>query len=215
MSTVMFGGSRQLVSSSVLQAVVSSVLASGRSVSVGCALGADELALRQVMASGAASRLSVFAVGGVSASGVPAGFWRGSAVRAVLSAASAGASMAWWAGGAVSWPLRVRLFARSQACASSVLRGGPGGGAVFFVCGGPSVSHGSWAVARWCVGAGVPVVVFPVSEGFAWPGAPWAGVAGRFVPLPGSGVWSLGSRWVPCGRPVAAVQASWGAGAVM
>lgn len=209
-AVVTFGGSRSLASCPLAVAAVRSVLASGRRVSVGCAVGVDSVVVSSVLAAGGASSLSVFAVGGFGAGGRPLGFWRGSAVSAVSAAVRAGASVSWWAGGPSSLPLRVRLFGRSVAACSLALGGGPGSGAVFFVAGGPSVSPGTWSVAAWCVRAGLPVVVFPAgSSGFAWPGASWAGVAGSFAPAAASGLWSLARRWVPAGVPSSAVVASW------
>ncbi len=204
---VAFGGSRSLLSSSLVVPAVRSVLAAGRSVSVGCAAGADALVLRAVLAAGAASRLSVFAVGEESGRG----FWRCSALSAVRAAARAGASVSWLAGGPLSLPLRVRLFARSEACLSAAVAGGPGSAAVFFVRGGPSVSPGSWSVAAAAVRLGLPLFVFPVGESsFVWPGPSWSRVAGEFVPAAASGVWSAAFRWEPASRlPSPGVTASW------
>lgn len=219
MSVVAFGGSRSVSSCPLVGRVVSSVLASGASVSVGCAVGVDALVVSSVLTAGAGRRLSLFLVGsvvgpsGFSGGGRPVGFWRGSALSSVSAAEQASAVLHPLAGGPLSLPLRVRLFGRSVACCSSALAGGPHSGAVFFVAGGPSVSPGSWSVAAWCVRAGLPVVVFPVgSSGFVWPGASWAGVAGQFVPAASSGLWSSACRWSPAGVPSSAVVASWAAG---
>lgn len=220
---VSFGGSRSLPAGAVgfVGRVVRSVLASRPvGVSVGCACGADAAVVSAVVAAGAASRLSVFAVFGPGG----AGSWGGSAVSSVLAARAAGASVSFWAGGvppvsvsgaASGVGLRSRLAARSLACLSFAASGGPGGGAVFFVVGGWRASPGSWASVREALWLGLPVVVFPLREvsggdvalgssafGPGFPGLPslarW--VPGRWVRAArGSGLWSLGFRWVPGG----------------
>ena len=91
-----FVGSRCLVAPGVVP-VVRSVLASGRGVAVGCASGVDASALSVALAV-APARVSVFAVGGASGRG----FWSGRLPALVARAVSAGASVAWWAGGSVA-----------------------------------------------------------------------------------------------------------------
>ncbi len=157
-------------------------LRAGCSVSVGCAVGADQLVLSAALAApGGASRLSVFAVGAASG----AGFWSGSALPAVRSAAAAGARVVWLAGGALSLPLRARLALRSHAGLVGA------SGFVLFLA-SPS-SPGSLSVAVAAVAAGLPVFAFAV--GFV--GAPLAprGCPGSSVPssLAGFACW----RWVP------------------
>ena len=137
-------------------------------VSVGCAAGADALALSAAVAAGASGRsLRVFAVGASSG----AGFWSGSALSGVRLAAAAGASVAWLAGGSLSVPLRARLLRRSLAA----LRGCSA--AVFFLA-SPS-SPGSLRVASAAAAAGLPVFVFCC--GFAGFPASLAGCSGSWV----------------------------------
>lgn len=181
---VHFGGSRSLVSAPLLARVVQAVVAAGGSVRVGCAAGADRLVVLAALAAGAASRLSVFAVGAASG----AGFWSGSALPAVHAAAAAGASVSWLAGGGLQVPLVGRLMCRSRAalrgCSSSV----------FFLA-SPS-SSGSLAVAGAAVQAGQAVFAFCPFVPDPPRGCSGSWVAGQFV---GFSCWS----WVP-----AAVQPS-------
>ena len=187
---IYFGGSRSLSPSffSFVAGVVGLALRRGFCVSVGCAAGADAAVVRAVMRfAGAASRLSVAAVG----SSCGAGFWRGSAPLSLLrSAASRGAAVVWSAGGSLSLPLRARLLRRSLAGAAGCSF------AVFFLA-SPS-SAGSLAVASRLASRGADVFAF--SCGFSGPPAPLSGVPGAWVPvrrLFGSPAW----RW-----SVAAVQ---------
>ncbi len=210
-SFVGFAGSRSLPSvaaaGGLVSRVVGSVVGSGRAVAVGDCVGADAAVLSARLAlpfrsSSSGLALRVFAVGGpVSSSPSWSGFWRGSAVSLVRSAASLAVSpghgccapvaVRFWAGGGVRLPLRARLRRRSAAFVASVAAGGAGAGLVVFVSGGLSASVGSWVSVGEAVGVGLPVVVFPVgcsvscfpSLGGAWGSA-------------GSGVWSLGFRWV-------------------
>lgn len=179
---VLFGGSRALPASAagLVGAVVRAVLRSGRAVAVGCASGADALVVATTLGAGAAARLSVFAVGGPS--GV--GFWRGRLPAWVLSAARAGASVRWFAGGGLSLPLRARLVRRSRA---SVAVSGAAA-AVFFVSSARSI--GSFRCAAFAASRGVPVFVFPVGlPGSALPSLP--GLAGAWRPARFSGYF----RW--------------------
>ena len=183
-SLVAFGGSRSLPSSaaSLVASVVGACLRAGRSVSVGCAAGADALVLSSALAvPGGAALLSVFAVGASSGSG----FWSGSALPAVRAALAAGARVLWLAGGALSVPLRARLLLRSRAALV-------GASAFVLFLASPS-SPGSLSVAGFAVSAGLPVFAFS----FGFVGAPLAPrrCAGAWVPasLAGSACW----RWVP------------------
>jgi hypothetical protein len=208
-----FCGSRSLGSSfaALVSSVVSSVLAAGRSVAVGCAAGADAAVLSAALPlvsspspSGPALRVfAAFGPGGLANAG------SASAVALVSRAAAAAGSpghgvaspvsVSWWAGGGPGVPLRGRLLSRSLALVSAVAGSGPGAGLVVFA-GSPVLGgSGSWAAALAAVGAGLPVVVFPC--GFSPACLPSLG-PGSWVPA-GSGVWSGGWRWVP-----AAVQLS-------
>ena len=220
MAVVAFAGSRSLPSDpftvELVTRAVGAVVAAGRSLAVGCAVGADALVLSSRLAlpfpgSTSGHSLSVFAVGGSPSSlSVPsslapsalAGFWSGSAVSVVADAAElarspghgvfAPVSVSWWAGGGPAVPLRRRLAARSAACVAAAAAGGPGSGFVAFTWVGPSV--GTWRSARLAAAAGLPVVVFPCG-GAALPSlAP----GGRWVQA-GRGVWSWACRWVPAG----------------
>lgn len=186
-ASVAFGGSRSLpaaFSPLVVRVVSGCVSAGASSFAVGCASGADAVALSALVAAGAASRVRVFAVG--SSSG--AGFWRCSALAGVRAAASAGAAVSWLAGGALSVPLVRRLAARSRACVASL-----GAGGVFCVFVSSPSSRGSFGAARAAVSLGVRVVAFPC--GFAGSALPSLG-GGAWVPV-SSGVFVGGWLWRP------------------
>ena len=164
--------------------VVRSLLAGGSSLVVGCASGADGFALSSVMSAGAVSSVSVFAAFGPGGAGAAGSV---SAVSVVSAAASAGANVSWWAGGPSSVPVQARLSARTRAVV-----GAASSGLVAFL-GSPS-SPGSLLACRVALARGLPVFVFPV--GFHGQSLPSLG-AGSWVPVGGSGVWSLAWRWVP------------------
>jgi hypothetical protein len=186
-------------------AVASALLSAGSVLAVGCAVGADAAVVSAVVSAGAASRLRLFAVGGRSGAGFAG---RVSAPVGVRAALAAGAAVSWWAGGAASVPLRVRLVGRSLACVGAAAAGGHGSGLVAFVAqlpprpfapgAWPSCGSGSWASVGAAVLRGLPVVVVPVGS--------LVGVPVSSLPaLPGWGSWapvsagalSGGFRWVP------------------
>jgi len=184
-----FVGSRSLPASAapLVGRAVRAVLASGvRLVAVGCASGADRLALAAAL-SAAPGRVRVFAAFGPSGAGsVPV-----SSVAGVSAAARAGARVSWWAGGPASLPARARLARRASALVSAVAASGPGAGLVCFLsC---PASRGSVRACRLAARAGLPVVVFPV--GLSPASLPSLG-AGGWVSA-GSGVWSAAWRWAP------------------
>ena len=206
-----FFGSRRLPASAsrLVASVVGSVVAAGRRVAVGCALGGDALALAAALpllcsvSSSSAPSLFVFAAFGPG--GV--GSWRWSAVGLVSLASRFGApgsgvwrpvSVSWWAGGRGS--LRSRLRGRSAALVRFVARGGPGSGLVGFVSGGWSASPGSWSSVRLALAAGLPVVVFPRGCSVSCFPSFFPGVGRvRWVPAASSGVWASGFRAVVVG----------------
>ncbi len=167
--------------------VVRSLVAGGSSLAGGCATGADGFALSSALASGACSRLSVFAAFGPGGAGAAGSV---SAVSQVAAVAAAGASVAWWAGGPASVPVRVRLAARTRAVV-----GAANVGLVAFL-GAPS-SCGSLLACRVAAGRGLPVLVFPV--GFPAGHLPSLG-SGSWSPSGRGGVWSKAWRWVPVQR---------------
>lgn len=201
----------------LVSALVGSVLASGRSVASGCAVGVDALAVSAAVAAGAGSRLSVFAAFGPAGLGALPG--SSAPPSSLVPVVRAGGRVVWWAGGGpvggvVPSPAR-RLVGRSLAFVRSLAAGGPGSGLVLVVSGAPprpfavsaaggwpawpSCGSGSWGSAGAAALLGVPVVVFPSG----WPG--FAGVSslpalpgrpGRWVSLSSSvGVWSAGFAW--------------------
>lgn len=147
-SPVLVGGSRALSASSpaglACSRFVESLLAADLNLSVGCASGADQIALSAGVHSSLFSQVRVFAAFDQSG----AGAFSGSAVSAVQAAARAGVAVSWLAGGSLSVPLVARLMSRSVAA----LRGCQV--AVFFC---PGV--GSLKVARAALRSGVPVLV--------------------------------------------------------
>lgn len=174
-------GSRSLSGAglALVAPVCRSVLASGRSLAVGCAVGADAAALA-AMPPSAVRCFAAFGPGG-------AGAWRGSAVAAVAGFAAQGGAVSWLAGGPLSVPLPARLAARTSAVvgAASVSV------VVFFAS--PS-SRGSALAARLAVGRGLPV--FGFACGFPASQLPALG-AGAWVPVCGAGPWAGAFRWVP------------------
>lgn len=204
MSLVGFCGSRSLPRSQAprLAGVVASVLASRRSLAVGCCVGVDAAVLRQAIRAGATSRLSVFcAFGPVSPPwpaarvAAPGASSSASSVSGVAAALAAGASVFPWSGGGPAVPLAGRLAGRSAALVSAVAASGPGCGLVAFVSSkcppylrpshSPTVAFsgygsGSWGSLALAVGLGLPLVVFPFDgSGYgAGPALPssWGGV---------------------------------------
>jgi hypothetical protein len=185
---VAVAGSRSLPleASALVAAVCRSLVASGRSLVVGCCSGADAAVLGCAVAPSGrgvpAARVSCLCAFGPGGSGAgPA-----SAVSAVEAFAAAGGSVAWWAGGPSSVPLSARLAARTRA----VVAQASAGCVVFFAS---PLSRGSLLAARCAVSRGLPVFAFPV--GFAGRLLPSLG-AGAWVPVSGSGVWAEAFRWV-------------------
>jgi hypothetical protein len=149
--------------------VVSAVLASGQSVAVGCATGADQQVIQHFISSvcpllhsRSFSQLRVFAAFAQSG----AGSWSGSAVRQVQQFEAMGGSVSWLAGGGLQVPMIARLMSRSVAGLSGAST------AVFF-----SPGVGSLKVAGVAVQRGIPVFAF----GSRPAGSP-RGCAGSWVP---------------------------------
>lgn len=166
--------------------VVRSVVASGRSVSVGCCVGADAFALSALVPFVGVSCLpaprpvcfAAFGAGGVGSCSL-------SAVSAVSDFSAAGGSVQWWAGGGLSVPLSARLSARTGA----VIGSASVSCVVFFASPG---SVGSLLACRLAVSRGLPVFAFAC--GFCASLLPLPGV-GCWVSVDGVGVWSFAFRW--------------------
>ena len=159
--------------------VCRSVVASGRSLVVGCATGADAAVLSAGLPVSAVRCFAAFGSGPCYA-----GAWRGSATPAVGRYAASGGRVVWLAGGPVSVPLRARLASRTSAVVSAA----SAGCVVFF---GSPVSRGSALAGRLAVGRGLPVFGFPL--GFSGGFLPSLG-SGFWLPFNGSGPWV--SAWV-------------------
>jgi hypothetical protein len=146
-ATVYFGGSRSLPPSAfpLVCSVVSSVLALGASVSVGCAIGADAQVIRAAFRFSSFPRVTIRAA--FDASGF--GSWRCSAVDLVRFAASCGVPVIWASPSLLRARLVARLMARSRA-------GLVGCSVAVFFAPGP----GSLAVARAAVDRHIPVYAF-------------------------------------------------------
>jgi hypothetical protein len=157
--------------------VARALVGAGRSLAVGCCVGADEAALQEAGPGSPAVR--------VLAAWGPAGEGAGpaSAVASVLAHEAAGGPVAWWAGGGAAVPLRARLAARTRAVV-----GAADAGLVVWLRPG---SRGSRLAAEAAVGRGLPVVAFPVGGG----SLPSLG-PGSWVPA-GAGPWAAGWRWAP------------------
>jgi hypothetical protein len=160
MSSVYFGGSRSLPSSPIVGQVVKAILSSGRSITVGCATGADQQVIQAVSPS-SFSQLRVFAAFAQSGKGS----WSGSAVAQVQQCANMGGTVSWLAGGGLQVPIVARLMLRSIAGLAGA------SSAVFF-----SPGVGSLKVAGVAVERGIPVFAFSNPM----PGSP-RGCAGSWV----------------------------------
>jgi len=170
-----FGGSRSLVKSPLVAQVVAAVLARGSSVRVGCCVGADQLVVSAVLAAGAGASLVVCAAFGPDSGGsCPV-----SSIAGVKAAASAGASVTWWAGGGPAVPLAGRLASRSKAVFAGCSV------AVFFAPGSGSLLAAAGAATRQ-----IPVFVFAAVQPPSLPGCPGSWVASSFVGFP---AW----QWTP------------------
>lgn len=141
-----------------LRAQFQALAAAGDSVAVGCAVGADMLALTTALELLPPARISVYAVGGRTGEGFPGGrlpSWIDQAFRA-------GCRVEWWAGGGPQIPLRARLLLRSRALVAAVAsaqHGGEGGELRAFL--GPGRSAGSWGTLEAGAAAGLRLVVTP------------------------------------------------------
>jgi hypothetical protein len=166
MSSVYFGGSRNLPQSPLVGQVVSAVIASGASIHVGCQSGADQQVVEVAVPQ---SSLFVFAVAPVLSS-CP---WH------VRVANGLGARVRVAAGGGLSVPIKARYLLRSKAAFAGC------SAAVFFAPGA-----GSLAVAREAVKAGIPVFAFWVQ---AYPPAPIPSTPGQWVhsSFAGFGCWQF------------------------
>jgi len=156
-SRVGFCGSRSLPASaqSLVASVVSAVLSgSSARLAVGCSVGADSLVLSSVPFP-SFPRLSVFAAFGSGGRGACSL----SAVSSVLAAVRAGASVAWWAGGRLRVPLRLRLAGRSVALVRFLAQSRPSALVCFLLS---RKSRGSLLACRLAARLGVSVFVFCV-----------------------------------------------------
>jgi len=160
--------------------VCRALVASGNSLAVGCATGADAAVLAAGLPMSAVHCLAAFGPGPGFA-----GAWRGSAAPVVGGFAASGGRVSWLAGGPLSVPLRVRLTSRTSA----VVAAASSGLVVFF--GSPS-SRGSALAARLAVRRGLPVWAFacgfPASQLPALGSGAWVLVSPG--PLSGSVLWS-------------------------
>lgn len=176
----------------LVSSVCSSLVASGASLSVGCAVGCDSLVLSAAV-SGAFPVSAVRCFAAFSASG--RGVLGTSAWSAVSSFAAAGGSVAWASPGLLSLPVPARLASRT----SLVVSAASAGCVVFFSA--PS-SRGSALAASLAVSRGLPVFAFACGffedECFPSLGAGCWSSAASFVSVP-SGFPSP-FVWVPAAR---------------
>lgn len=193
MAVVALAGSRSLPAggSALVSRVAGALARSGRSLVVGCCVGADAAVLS--FGSRSPGRVRCLAAFGPvpppfrapSGRYSAPGAWPGSAVREVAEFMLSGGAVSWWSGGGLSVPLPSRLAARTRA----VIAEASAGLVVFF---GSPLSRGSTLAARLAVARGLPVVAFPL--GFSGSALPSLG-AGFWAPVDGSGVWSGAWRW--------------------
>ncbi len=148
-AVVGFSGGRRLSRSfrPLVSSVVAAVLASGRSVAVGCAAGAD------LFVRAAAPGAVVFAVPGSGRR--PASLFAARSVALVRSVAAGGPGSALVVFPASPCPAGLSPSAAPLAC----------------FCG---LGSGSWASAAFAVGLGLPVVVFPCGFSALPPWGVWA-----------------------------------------
>ncbi len=177
-------GSRQLRDSSAIKPVVESLLQAGHSLAVGCAIGADQLALSAALQARQGKRVAVFAVGGADGEG----FWRDSAKITVRRAVTAGVQVHWWAGG--HGELVSRLKARTQAMVKAIdaSRGKEKIALIAFL--GSTQSHGTVGTMQLAASLNIPVIAFP-GPGVTLPSLGW----GSWEPA-GQGVWAQARKWV-------------------
>ena len=159
--------------------VCRSLVASGRSLVVGCAVGADSFVLCSGLPVSAVRCFCAFGPSGLGAC-------QFSAVSPVLSFAAAGGSVAWFAGGRGLRSVSAALVGRTGAVVSAASAG--------LVCFFASpASRGSLLACQLAASRGLSVVAFPC--GFPPSALPLLG-AGSWVPCGGRGVFSSGFRWV-------------------
>jgi len=153
-SRIGFCGSRSLPDSAqtLVTAIVTAALRNSTArIAVGCSVGADSLVLASVPSS-FASRLSVFAAFGPNARGA----CPFSDVQRVTVAARSGASVMWWAGGALDLPLRARLANRTSALVRFLAQSSP---SALFCFLSSLESAGSLRACRLAARLGVSVFV--------------------------------------------------------
>jgi hypothetical protein len=186
-AVVALAGSRRLPPGGAALAarVARGLLGSGRSLVLGCCVGADVAALAACPVGVPVRVLAAFGPGG-------SGAGRHSAVAQVRAFAAAGGAVSWWAGGGPAVPLAWRLAARTRA----VARAGSGGAVVLF---GSPGSRGSALACRAAAAQGSPVLAFPLG----FPGAllPELG-AGAWAPAGGAGVWAGAWQWRSAHAPL-------------
>ena len=162
--------------------VVAGLSASGAGLAVGCASGADRLALSAALALPVVPLLAVFAV----ASGPASAPALASLPPGVVRWSAGGPSES--GGFASSVPFRARLACRSRALVAALPAGSPL--VVFFAS---AASVGSALAARAAAARGLPVFAFAC--GFPASSLPALG-AGSWAPE-ASGVLSGSWRWCP------------------
>ena len=177
LAVVALAGSRWLSPSfaPLVRSVVGSVVRSGRSVSVGCCIGADRFAL-SALPVGSGSCLAAFGSGGVGSCSL-------SAVAEVSAFSDRGGLVNYWAGG--KGELKERLASRTQA----VINSASISAVVFFSY--PN-SIGSVLACRLAVHRGLPVFAFAC--GFDGSDLPLLS-SGSWAQVGGSGIWSNVWRW--------------------
>lgn len=180
LKSVFLGGSRNLNSSHIVSAVVSSALPRFHSIRTGCAQGADSLVIDAMLDAGEAKRLKVFSAFDSTFSNIPYPCdWRN-----VYRAQQAGAHVFF---SSFSGHARARLAARSR---SSVVGASF---AAWFLSPGSVSSSGSLKAAAFAVRHGIPIASF--SCGFFSPPPSLLGLSGSWLRslLWGFPCW----RWLP------------------
>lgn len=114
---------------------------------VGCAIGADELALNWALSSGSVPRVRCFCAFGLGGAGSVGSV---SAVGTVGAFAAAGGRVEWFSGGGAHVPPSARLASRTRAAVGAAT----GGAVVFF---SSTASRGSFLAASTAAARGLPV----------------------------------------------------------
>jgi hypothetical protein len=204
MATIGFSGSRGLMNAHIthiLERVIPLIIADGRSIAVGCAIGADAEVIDTAQKLGMVEKLTIFAIFGAQGNGQAK---KVSNVQGVSNAARGGAAVVWHAGGNPQLSPNARLVQRSLAMVNYVATQGPHSGIIAFAQVPPkktfngsglwqSTGSGTWSTCGAAAQLGLPVIVFQIGWFGNLPELP--GPRGKWCQAGKSGVWADGWLW--------------------